>query len=57
LAWWQPYDIDVLSVQSYQLKAFTADDEPLLTTIAPQAAIVIENAGCINQHRRPTCAR
>ena len=41
--------VGVLSVQSYQPQAFTADDERLLTTIAPQAAIAIENARLYQQ--------
>jgi signal transduction histidine kinase len=36
--------IGVISVQSYKRKAFTADDEILLTTIANQAAVALDNA-------------
>ena len=36
--------IGVISVESYRKNAFTADDLILLTAIANQAAVAIENA-------------
>jgi K+-sensing histidine kinase KdpD len=44
--------VGVLSAQSGQPHAFTPDDERLLTTIAPQAAIAIENARLYQQAQK-----
>jgi len=43
--------IGVLAVASYEKHAFNADDEELLTSVAAQAAIAIENAHLYEQAR------
>jgi signal transduction histidine kinase len=45
----------VISVQSYRRKAFSPDDEILLTTIANQAAVALDNANLFRDLEALTC--
>lgn len=47
--------IGVISVQSYRRKAFSQDDEILLTTIANQAAVALDNASLFRDLEALTC--